>query len=80
MVPAVGLGAGGGARTSFRLDSRAFRYVEAARIRSRLSHGRATDRGKLVSSILHGLEIAGFDLSEPEPEEIAVSVARCFRR
>ena len=61
--------------TSFRLDERAFRYVEDGRVRSRVSHGRAIDRGKLVSAVLHGLEDAGFDLAQPIPDDIALAVA-----
>jgi hypothetical protein len=67
--------AGLGARTSLRLDERAFAYLEDARTRSRMTHGKSTDRGKLVSRVLHGLAMAGFDLSEPVPEEVAVFVA-----
>ncbi|HSU13504.1 hypothetical protein [Longimicrobium sp.] len=71
---------GFGARTSIRLDQRAFEYVEDGRLRSRMRHGRSIDRGRLVSSILHGLANAGFDLAEAEPEEIALAVSRRFAR
>ena len=69
---------GFGARTSIRLDQRAFEYVEDGRVRSRMRHGRSIDRGRLVSSILHGLADAGFDLAEAEPTEIALAVSRRF--
>jgi hypothetical protein len=69
---------GFGARTSIRLDQRAFEYVENGRMRSRMRHGRSIDRGRLVSSILHGLADAGFDLSEAEPAEIALAISRRF--
>lgn len=45
-------------------------------MRSRMRHGRSIDRGRLVSSILHGLANAGFDLSEVAPTEIAAAIAR----